>query len=130
VDYSEADNYEPLIHAIRYSSNGTMFEVKKNNFGAYFPAHESAYNPIKTNFRLFLHLRRGLTYKFINETGEDLSIITTSGISLTQGVSNITQNGIKYLQYVVPTNLSVDTIVIKGTNFSSKPKAAVFWIVT
>jgi hypothetical protein len=106
-----------------------MFEVKKNNFGAYFPAHESAYNPIKTNFRLFLHLRKGLTYKFINETGEDLSIMTTNGISLTQGVSNITQNGIKYLQYVVPTNLSVDTIVIKGTKFSSKPKAAVFWMV-
>ena len=128
VDYSQADNFQPLLHAIKYSSDNTMFEVKKNNFGAYFPCHNSATTPDSTTFKLFLHLRKGLTYRFRNDTGETLSISDEGETNtVTSGVTNITDNGVNYLQFIIPSNFQYQRIVIKGTNTSTKPKAKVYW---
>lgn len=74
VDYSLADDYYPLIHRIAYTPDLSKNEliVKKYNTGGYI-------SPIIVpvaglpDARVYQHLRAGMTYKIINETGDTLT---------------------------------------------------------
>jgi hypothetical protein len=128
VDYNQADNYEPLVHVIQYDSTGNSLEMKLNNFGIFIPNQT---DPTSTIFTVFQHLRRGLTYKFINNTSEDLEILNqNTNLVLTQGVTNNNIAGVKYMQYVVPSSLTLSpnqVIIIQTKSASTtKPKAIIF----
>ena len=112
VDMSLADNYEPLIHPITKNSSGN-WGTKKNNFGGFI------FNT-STNLRIHSHLRNGLTYRFINTTGEsDLQIWDlNTGLQITQGVSRIMASGggIGELIWSVPRSLADTEIAITGSS--------------
>ena len=120
VDTDQADNYEPLVHVIRYDSTNTYFEVKKNNFGGYKRAWAGG-----GSYTVFSQLRRGLTYRLYNDAGEALTIKTSGGSIITDGVSVGSLSGRDYIDWTVPHNISGAYIVISG----SKPNANIAWTI-
>lgn len=123
VDMSQADNYEPLVHAIRYDSTNSIFEVKKNNFGGYKIAGSGG------NLNVFSQLRRGTTYTFINETGEPLTLQKFDG-SLGPIITDDVTTGTlpdsrPYVRWTIPLNYTHRYVLIKGL----KPNGRCAWII-
>ena len=80
VDYSEADNYEPLKHVIKIHENGSL-GVDKYNFGAVQPG-----DPL-TTVKFLSQLRKGLTYTLVNDTGVPLSFRSATATITFNGTS-------------------------------------------
>ena len=124
VDMSQADNYEPLVHVIRYdAATNSVFEVKKNNFGGYKVAASGA------NLTVFNQLRRGTTYTFVNETSETLVFQEFDGTLGPVITSNITTglmpSGAPYTRWSVPLNYPRRYVLIKG----AKPNGRCVWTI-
>ena len=59
VEIAAADNYEPLVHGFEVLASGAL-RIRKNSFGSFVQGNLTA---------ALNHLRRGLTYRFVDQTG-------------------------------------------------------------
>jgi hypothetical protein len=108
VDYSLADNYEPLLIKVKRSTTQDALTYKRNNFGGYIEVRKGNY------FDIFYSIRRGLTYTINNETGYNLELRAFNnavGAPITTNVTNVTINGVPSIVWTVPTNLPENSLV-------------------
>jgi hypothetical protein len=125
VDFSLAERFEPLVHVVKYDPlDQRFFVINKHNFKTYdnktgFSSYHIADNNSATYF-IFSHLRKGLEYTFIDETGDGLILLEADEI--TQVTANVTAiaNGIKWN---VPSNYS-DSVVLLCSRV--KPTAIIY----
>jgi hypothetical protein len=121
VNFNLAENYEPCKHVIRYSNeirNGTpitMLSINKHNFRSYdgnrgFKTYHEFLPDIpgfagqdRIAYYYVRHLRRGIEYTFIDETGDGITLYDHNGLPLTEGITNIT-NGVKW---AIPSNYPI-----------------------
>lgn len=120
VDVACADHFDPYTHVIRYNNDKTSFELKKNNFGGFISTKS-----VRGNIVVF-HLRKQLTYTFINLTGEPLRVTDLFGTSISGAVSGTGPDG-DYMQWTVPANFAATSsnAYIRGTT----PGLAMVWKV-
>jgi hypothetical protein len=121
VRIDAADNYEPLKHVLTIA-NGQI-RVKKHNFGP---------DILGSLSRAFFHLRRGVTYNFVNQTSLPLVFTvvkkdTLGNNTLTNiAAPGVSQVGNNYL-LTLPRSFTDVGIIIKTT---SQTTPNVWWIVS